>query len=49
MNKQIEILRNTRKHLLSFINDLSTEELNEIPQGFNNNIIWNLAHLTATQ
>jgi hypothetical protein len=49
MNKQIEILRNTRKHLLGFINDLSTEELNAIPQGFNNNIIWNLAHLTATQ
>ena len=49
MNKQIEILRNTRKYLLGFIVDLSVEELNEIPKGFNNNIIWNLIHLISTQ
>ncbi len=49
MNKQIEILRNTRKFLLGFIADLSAEELNEIPKGFNNNVIWNLTHLVATQ
>ena len=45
----IEILIKTRKHLLSFISELTVEELNEVPSGFNNNIIWNLAHLVASQ
>ena len=46
MIEKIKIIRNS---LLGMINDLSIEELNEIPAGFNNNIIWNLAHLTAAQ
>lgn len=49
MGKEFEILRKTRTHLLNFISDLTLEELNEIPEGFNNNIIWNLGHLLATQ
>ena len=49
MNKQIEIIRNTRKYLFDFTADLTVEELNEIPKGFNNNIIWNLTHLISTQ
>jgi len=31
------------------IEDFSLEELNKIPEGFNNNIIWNIAHVIATQ
>ena len=31
------------------IKDLTIEQLNEIPPGFNNNIIWNLGHLLTTQ
>jgi hypothetical protein len=49
MEKQFEILKSTRKYLLNFIADLTIDELNEIPPGFNNNIIWNLAHLIAAQ
>ena len=49
MEKEFEILRKTRTHLLNFISGLSIEELNEIPAGFNNNIIWNLGHLLASQ
>ena len=49
MNKQIERIRKTRLFLLDLVKDLSVEQMNEIPAGFNNNIIWNLAHLTAAQ
>ena len=49
MEKQFEIIKSTRKYLLSFITDLTIDELNEIPEGFNNNIIWNLGHLVAAQ
>ncbi|WP_299292046.1 DinB family protein [uncultured Mucilaginibacter sp.] len=49
MHQQIENVKNTRTFLLTLIEDLSTEQLNQIPEGFNNNIIWNLAHLVAVQ
>lgn len=49
MHEQIELIRKTRNFLLAGINDLTTEQLNTIPQGFNNNIIWNLGHLIAAQ
>ncbi|HMG81412.1 MAG TPA: DinB family protein [Ferruginibacter sp.] len=47
--RQFEILKLTRQYLLNDIKDLTTDQLNEIPAGFNNNIIWNLAHMLATQ
>jgi len=34
---------------MASVKDLSTEQLNKIPEGFGNNIIWNLAHLIAAQ
>ena len=49
MTKQIEIVRSLREYLLSTVNELSTEQLNQIPDGSGNNIIWNLAHLIAAQ
>jgi len=49
MTKQIEIIRKTRSFLLDHVKDLTTEQFNKIPEGFNNNIIWNLAHLIAAQ
>lgn len=49
MTKQIEIIRETRSYLLENLKDLTTEQLNRIPEGFNNNIIWNLGHMIAAQ
>ena len=49
MTKQIEIIKKTRVSLLELVKDLSAEQLNKIPDGFNNNIIWNLAHMIAAQ
>jgi len=33
----------------SIIEDSSLETLNKIPQGFSNNVIWNIAHILVTQ
>ena len=49
MDQQFEILLITRKNLLNSMKDLSIGELTKIPNGFNNNIIWNAAHNLATQ
>lgn len=49
MNNSIEIIRKLRSFLLTGIGDLTIDELNKIPPGFNNNIIWNLGHLVASQ
>lgn len=49
MNKQINRIKSIRLYLLELVKDLSVEQLNEIPAGFNNNIIWHLGHLTAAQ
>lgn len=49
MNTQIERIKKIRLFLISLINDLSVDQLNEIPEGFNNNIVWNIGHLVAAQ
>ena len=47
--EKIKKLKQLRQFLLSRIADLNAEQLNKIPEGFNNNIIWNLAHLIFAQ
>ena len=49
MQKQFEILIKSRELILKVIENLTNEQLNKIPKGFNNNIIWNIAHLMVTQ
>jgi hypothetical protein len=49
MNKKIDNIRKTRSYLLNLIEGLSDEQLNKVPGGFQNNIIWNLGHLIAAQ
>jgi hypothetical protein len=47
MNRKLEKIKNFRLHLLTQIEGLTTQQLNQIPQGFNNNVIWNLGHVVA--
>lgn len=49
MNWTFDILEKNRKLMVSFLENYSVEQLNQVPNGFNNNIIWNIAHLIATQ
>jgi hypothetical protein len=49
MHPTIENICKVRAWLLESISDLSIDQLNKTPEGFNNNIIWNIAHLIAAQ
>ncbi len=49
MHFTLEVLPNTRKSFNKIIESISLEDLNKIPNGFNNNIIWNIGHIVVTQ
>jgi hypothetical protein len=43
------VLEKTRNNFLEIISKRSLEELNNIPDSFNNNLIWNFGHVLVTQ
>jgi len=49
MTSQFNITKQNRQVFISLVNSLTTEQLNEIPAGFNNNIAWNFAHIVVSQ
>src|ERR1700750_122531 len=49
MKPQIETIRKTRSFLLEQIKNLGNKQFNQVAEGFNNNIIWNLGHMIAAQ
>jgi hypothetical protein len=49
MNQIFETTRTSRKVLLQFLENYTLVQLNKIPEGFNNNLIWNIAHIVVTQ
>lgn len=49
MTTAFTILKSSRILILKLIEDLTLEQLQTIPEGFNNNILWNVAHLVVTQ
>lgn len=49
MEWDFDIALKNRAVLKSFIENYSLEQLNKVPQGFKNNIIWNIAHTVVTQ
>jgi len=49
MNTSFEICISNRKLLLNLLNSFSTEQLNNIPAGFSNNLIWNIGHVVVVQ
>ena len=49
MDWTFDIVVKNRKIMSSFLDAFSLEDLNKIPEKFNNNLIWNIAHLVVTQ
>ena len=49
MDIAFDVTLKSRQLLENILNNHSLEELNKVPEGFKNNIIWNIAHVIVTQ
>lgn len=49
MEVSFEINKTSRNILLKFLENYSLEQLNTIPEGFSNNLIWNIGHIIVVQ
>ncbi len=49
MERELDLLRQTRNNFISAIESLSESQMMVIPKGLNNNIFWNLGHILVTQ
>lgn len=49
MQFTFDVLTNIREFSKNYLEKYDLEDLNKIPEGFNNNIIWNIGHILVTQ
>lgn len=49
MESAFKIWHTNRQLYLKFLNSYSLAQLNEIPNGFSNNLIWNIGHIIVAQ
>lgn len=49
MKTSFEITRMNRRKLLDVLENNTLEQLNKVPEGFSNNLIWNIAHIVVVQ
>ncbi|WP_298555845.1 DinB family protein [uncultured Algibacter sp.] len=49
MDFTFQVLKNTRAIFNEIIENNTLEDLNKIPEGFNNNIIWNIGHTVVSE
>ncbi|UUC46394.1 DinB family protein [Flavobacterium cerinum] len=49
MKTSFEITRKNRQKLLDLLQNCSLEQLNKVPEGFSNNLIWNIIHTVVVQ
>ena len=49
LDTDFNILKITRNNIKNLVSSCSLAELNTIPAGFNNNLIWNYGHIIVTQ
>lgn len=48
MDKVFNILETTRNNMIKLASKFTLEQLNRIPQGYKNNMMWNLGHVLVT-
>lgn len=49
MHQVFEITRLSRKIVAEYLENYTLEQLNKVPEGFNNNLIWNIGHIVVVQ
>ncbi|WP_333598958.1 DinB family protein [Flavobacterium sp.] len=49
MTTTFDINQSSRTVLLKFLENYTLEQLNTIPEGFSNNLIWNITHIVVVQ
>lgn len=49
MKELLEITKTSRNMVSKLIQGYTLEQLNKVPTGFNNNLIWNVGHIVVTQ
>ena len=49
MEFTFDVFKKTRGFFKAYIEELSLAQLNAIPEGFNNNVIWNIGHCIVTE
>lgn len=49
IESELKLLKTSIENVLKMTEGLSLEQWNEIPKGFSNNMVWNVAHLAVTQ
>ena len=49
MNQTIDVNKTSRNMVSKFLENYTLEQLNKIPEGFSNNLIWNIGHIIVTQ
>lgn len=49
MTFTFDVQQKTRGFLKQYLETLSLKELNTIPEGYNNSILWNIGHIIVTQ
>ena len=49
MEATFKIWETSRKMYLKIVENYSLEHLNKIPEGFSNNLAWNLGHIIVSQ
>lgn len=49
MEATFKINKSSRNIVLTFLENHSLEKLNTIPEGFSNNLIWNIGHIIVVQ
>ncbi|WP_413999631.1 DinB family protein [Flavobacterium sp. W1B] len=49
MNQTFQITATSRETLSRFLHGYTLEQLNKIPEGYNNNLIWNIGHIVVVQ
>jgi hypothetical protein len=49
MDSVFNIWKTNRELHLKYLKDYTLEQLNTIPSGFNNNLVWNIGHVIVAQ